>query len=139
MVVRTDQKSKCPTNYALELFGDDWSLLVLRDMIFRGKSTFSEFLSSEERVSTNILASRLKSLATGGLIQRHGSGRDSRYSLTERGIELVPVMTEIILWSLAGEADLNEPPFMKRLGKNRQKFERDLMTKLRARSASASE
>jgi DNA-binding HxlR family transcriptional regulator len=95
-------KSNCPTNYALELFGDKWSLLIIRDLMFKGKRHYNEFLDAEEKVSTSVLHERLKSLEKGGLITKH---RDNikksriRYSLTEKGIAMLPMMIDIILWS----------------------------------------
>jgi DNA-binding HxlR family transcriptional regulator len=98
-VKRTDRRSRCPINFALELFGDSWSLLIVRDLLFTGKRTFAEFAESEERISTNILSTRLKSLAKAGIIRRDGRGRATRYSLTPRGVELLPLLLDMIAWS----------------------------------------
>jgi len=95
-------RSHCPVNYGLEAFGDRWALLILRDIVFRGKRTYGEFLKSEEGFATNILASRLSQLIEAGILQREGDERDGRkdiYSLTEKGLDLVPVLFEIVLWS----------------------------------------
>ena len=100
-------RSHCPTNYALEHFGDKWSLLIIRDLMFKGKRHYNEFFESDERVSTSVLGSRLKSLEETGIIK---SGKDYikksriKYSLTKKGIALLPLMIEMILWS--GEFDL---------------------------------
>ena len=100
-------RSHCPTNYALEHFGDKWSLLIIRDLMFKGKRHYNEFFESDERVSTSVLGSRLKSLEETGIIK---SGKDDikksriKYSLTKKGIALLPLMIEMILWS--GEFDL---------------------------------
>lgn len=96
---RTDRRSDCPVNFALQLLGDSWSLLVIRDLMFKGKRTYTEFAGSEERISTNILADRLRSLVRAGLVRKEGRGRGRRYHLTEKGIDLLPVLIEIILWS----------------------------------------
>ena len=95
-------RSHCPVNFGLEMFGDKWSLLILRDIVFRGKKTYGEFLKSEEKIATNILASRLVSLENDGIIAKHGNPADARkdlYLLTEKGLDLIPLMFEMILWS----------------------------------------
>jgi DNA-binding HxlR family transcriptional regulator len=86
-------------NFAVQLLGDSWSLLVVRDLMFKGKRTYAEFAQSEERISTNILAGRLRSLVEAGLVRKQGRGRGTRYSLTEKGIDLLPVLVDMILWS----------------------------------------
>ena len=106
---RTDRRSNCPTNFALENFGDSWSLLVLRDLMFKGKRTYAEFAASEERISTNILAARLKMLVGKGLVRRDGTGKSTRYSLTARGLDLLPMMLEMILWSARHDPDTGTP------------------------------
>jgi DNA-binding HxlR family transcriptional regulator len=95
-------RSHCPVNYSLEAFGDRWALLILRDIIFRGKRTYGEFLKSEEGFATNILASRLDHLIDTGILQCEGDEKDGRkeiYSLTEKGLDLIPVIFEMVLWS----------------------------------------
>jgi DNA-binding HxlR family transcriptional regulator len=95
-------RSHCPVNYSLEAFGDRWALLILRDIVFRGKRTYGEFLKSEEGFATNILASRLAHLVEEGILRREGDKADGRretYSLTEKGLDLVPLLFEMILWS----------------------------------------
>ncbi len=96
---RTDRRSDCPTNFALQAFGDSWSLLVVRDLMFKGKPTFGEFAASEEHVATNILTDRLRTLHRSGIIRRGGTGRATRYSLTAKGVDLLPLMIELIVWS----------------------------------------
>lgn len=97
-----DLRSHCPVNYALEHFGDKWSLLIIRDLMFKGKRHYNEFFESEEKVSTSVLGDRLKSLEDSGIIVK---GQDEvkrsriKYSLTEKGIALLPVMVDMILWS----------------------------------------
>ncbi len=94
-------RSHCPVNYGLEAFGDRWALLILRDIVFRGKRTYGEFLKSEEGFATNILASRLEHLIAEGILQRevHEDGRKDVYSLTEKGLDLIPLIFEMVLWS----------------------------------------
>lgn len=95
-------RSHCPINYALEAIGDRWALLILRDIVFRGKRSYGEFLKSEEGFSTNILASRLNHLVEAGILQREGHQTDGRkdvYSLTEKGLDIIPLLFEMVLWS----------------------------------------
>jgi DNA-binding HxlR family transcriptional regulator len=95
-------RSHCPVNFGLETFGDKWALLILRDIVFRGKRTYGEFLKSEEKFATNILASRLENLISHGILQREkheADGRKDIFTLTEKGLDLIPVIFEIVLWS----------------------------------------
>jgi len=95
-------RSHCPVNFGLESFGDKWALLILRDIIFRGKKTFGEFLKSEEKFATNILTSRLEHLVNEGILTKEPLPNDSRkdsYILTQKGLDLIPVIFEIMLWS----------------------------------------
>jgi len=105
-------RSHCPINFALETFGDKWTLLVIRDLLFKGKRYYSDFLESGEGISTNILADRLKALETSGLIQKRvDPNKRSKmiYSLTEKGLGLLPVMLEITAWSKQYDSLSNAP------------------------------
>jgi DNA-binding HxlR family transcriptional regulator len=96
-------RSGCPINAAVEAFGDSWSLLVLRDVMFADRRYFRELLSgSEEGIASNILANRLKRLVNAGLLTREdaGPGRRAAYSLTEASIQLVPVFAQVGDWGL---------------------------------------
>lgn len=98
----TKLRSHCPINFALEAFGDKWALLIIRDIIFRGKRSYAEFLSSEESIATNILSVRLKKLLDDGLLRKDTDADDKRrdcYFLTEKGIDLVPIIFYMIVWS----------------------------------------
>lgn len=100
------RRSDCPVNFAVEALGDKWSLVILRDIIFWGKTTYGEFLRSDEKIATNILAGRLEYLENEGLIARAPHPTDGRtvvYSVTERGIDLVPMLIEMIAWSAKNE------------------------------------
>ncbi|HLA96145.1 MAG TPA: helix-turn-helix domain-containing protein [Pyrinomonadaceae bacterium] len=95
-------RSNCPVNFGLENFGDKWSLLIIRDIAFWGKKTYGEFLRSDEGIATNILAARLTQLEENGIVKKQPHPSDKRrdvYSLTEKGLELIPIMVEIIAWS----------------------------------------
>jgi DNA-binding HxlR family transcriptional regulator len=96
------RRSDCPINFALELFGDPWSLLIIRDIVYFGKNTYGEFLASEEGMATNILANRLAHLEHQGLLVKKLSEKDKRkeeYILTEKGLDLIPVLVEMANWS----------------------------------------
>jgi DNA-binding HxlR family transcriptional regulator len=96
------RRSDCPINFALEIFGDPWSLLLIRDIIYFGKKTYGEFLASEEGMATNILASRLAHLEHQGILVKRHSEKDKRkeeYALTEKGLDLIPVLVEMANWS----------------------------------------
>lgn len=100
------RRSDCPINFAVEVLGDRWSLLILRDIVFWGKRTYGELLGSDERIATNILASRLRHLEKEGLIERSSDLHDrrkDRYDLTESGIALIPVLVELTCWSARNE------------------------------------
>ncbi|MPR37207.1 winged helix-turn-helix transcriptional regulator [Salmonirosea aquatica] len=94
-------RSDCPLSYTLDFFGDKWSLLIIRDLILFDKSTYGEFLNSKEKIATNILADRLNMLETYGFVTKAvATDKKSKfvYSLTEKGIGLVPILVEISLW-----------------------------------------
>ena len=96
------RRSDCPINFALETFGDTWSLLIIRDIVYFGKKTYGEFLESEEGIATNILADRLAHLEQNGILVKRPSEKDKRkeeYVLTEKGLSLIPVLVEMANWS----------------------------------------
>ena len=100
------RRSDCPVNFAVETLGDKWSLVILRDMIFWGKKTYGEFLKSDEKIATNILAGRLDYLEREGLITKKRDEKDKRkdiYSVTEKAVALVPMFIEMIAWSASDE------------------------------------
>jgi len=110
------RRSKCPVTFALDRFGDKWSLLVVRDLMFRGRETYGEFLESGEGIATNVLADRLKCLETEGLIEKSRDPENKRrvlYRLTEKGLDLAPVLLEMMRWSAKYDADTGTPqPFL---------------------------
>jgi DNA-binding HxlR family transcriptional regulator len=98
-----ETRSGCPINLTLEAVGDKWSLLVLRDMIFGGKRHFRELLASEEGISSNILADRLHSLTEEDILTRADDPSHKQkviYSLTEKGIELLPILAAMSAWGV---------------------------------------
>jgi DNA-binding HxlR family transcriptional regulator len=98
---KSSSRSGCPVSTALELIGDRWSLLIVRDMMVRGYRTFREFQRAGEGIATNILADRLQKLEAGGIVVREAAANDGRsleYRLTEKGIALGPVLLELLIW-----------------------------------------
>lgn len=98
---------RCPTSLALDLFGDRWTLLVIRDLMFLGKRRYGEFMASHEGISTNILADRLHKLQQQGLIEKFpdpDSARTAVYLLTESGLDLYPIMLEIMCWGIRSDS-----------------------------------
>lgn len=94
-------RSDCPISFSLDYLGDKWVLLILRDLIFTPKKSYGDFLTSEEKIATNILADRLKLLEANGFIASTVSPEKKNkfiYRLTEKGIDLIPVIVELMIW-----------------------------------------
>ncbi len=107
-----DHRSLCPINLVLEVVGDNWSLLIVRDLMFRGHSSYQAFLRSEEGIATNILADRLLRLEQNGLISKAQDPADARkfiYALTEKGADLAPLLVEMTLFSNRHAARIDMP------------------------------
>jgi DNA-binding HxlR family transcriptional regulator len=118
------RRSGCPLNASIEMLGDRWSLLIIRDMMLRGSRTFKEFLDSYERIATNILADRLRKLISYGVITTEPDPTDGRkriYLLTEKGIALAPVMTEMVLWAADHEETGNQA-LVRLMREDKEKF-----------------
>lgn len=106
----SEWRSGCPLNASVQMLGDQWSLLIIRDMMLRGVRTYTEFLDSYEMIATNVLADRLRRLEAHGILTRERDAKDRRkqiYRLTEKGIDLGPVLTEMVLWAAAHEETEN--------------------------------
>ena len=119
-----NRRSGCPLNASVEMLGDRWSLLILRDMMLRGFRSFKEFLTSYEGIATNILADRLKKLIAYGIIttQRDATdGRKLNYVLTAKGIDLAPVLTEMVLWAARHEKTENQE-LVRTMQKDKERF-----------------
>lgn len=112
MTVRNDaRRSTCPINASLEVLGDRWSLLIVRDMLFAGARTYKDFLASEEKIATNVLANRLTKLQAAGIIvgeRDPNDGRSLLYRLTDKGLDLAPVLMELSAWGTRHED--GQPP-----------------------------
>jgi len=103
---KSNPRSGCPVSVSLERFGDRWSLLIIRDLMVRGLRTFKQFQESDEGIATNILADRLRHLAAAGIItaeRQESDGRRVNYRLTEKGIDLAPVLLELLIWGARHE------------------------------------
>ena len=106
------RRSQCPVTFALDRVGDKWSLLVVRDLMFRGRRTYGEFLESGEGIATNVLADRLKCLQAEGIIEKIRDPENKRrylYNLTEKGFDFTPLLLEMIRWSAKYDADSGVP------------------------------
>lgn len=118
------RRSGCPLNASVEMLGDGWSLLIIRDMMLRGSQSYKEFLECYEGIATNILADRLRKLVEYGIITTRADPRDGRkviYRLTQKGIDLAPVLTEMVLWAAAHE-DTGNQPLVQLMRKDKEKF-----------------
>lgn len=131
----TDPRSCCPINLALELFGDKWTLLLIRDMMFRQLTGYGDFLNSPEGISTNILANRLKQMECTGLIEKLSDPQDGKkyiYLLTERGVDLLPVMVEVVRWGMKyGEQAAMPPEVKEQIESDPEGFIRDIQAVMR--------
>lgn len=119
-----DRRSGCPLNASVEMLGDRWSLLIIRDMMLLGRRTFKEFLGSYERPASNILADRLRRLEAYGIIRAERDPSDGRkliYLLTPKGMDLAPVLTEMVLWAGKHEKTENQP-LIRLMLKDKQRF-----------------
>ena len=130
------RRSECPISYTMDIFGDKWTMLIMRDLLFYGKDSFSAFLCSDEKIATNILTDRLNVLLQEGFVTKHTAPTNRSkflYRPTEKAIGLIPILGEITLWAekynpAGAPADIAEP-----LKKNRVKALRDLKKKVEAR------
>jgi DNA-binding HxlR family transcriptional regulator len=114
---RRRRKSDCPIHFALELLGDPWTLLILRDLMLKGRSRYTEFLHAEEGIATNVLADRLARLEEDGVIRRAGAGGRAgwQYSVTPKGADLLPVLLHLIAWSAKHDPrTAADPKFVRR-------------------------
>jgi DNA-binding HxlR family transcriptional regulator len=129
---KSKRRSGCPVSISLEVFGDRWSLLIVRDMMVRGLHTFKDFLESGEGIATNMLADRLRRLEAAGIVTaepEQADGRRVNYRLTEKGIDLAPVLLELLLWGARHERTAAPCNLMAHLQKNRA----DVLAEVRRR------
>jgi DNA-binding HxlR family transcriptional regulator len=131
------KRSDCPLSQSLDVFGDKWSLLIIRDLMFSNKCTYNDFLKSAEGIATNILATRLKGLEENGIIEK-SAHPDSKakilYKLTTKGIDLLPIIMEVYIWSdkyFPIPADIKAT--IKEAKKDKDKFVRQVSKELKTK------
>jgi DNA-binding HxlR family transcriptional regulator len=116
-------RSDCPVSFALDFFGDRWTLLVVRDLI-QGKKFYKDFRGSKEGIATNILSDRLKKLENNGIIESKVFEQlktQKEYSLTEKGKDLIPIIVEMMLWSNTYQEGLDiSPAFLQKADTDKQ-------------------
>src|SRR5438876_9247333 len=121
---KANRRSERPLNASVEMLGDRWSLLIIRDMMLRGSRSYKEFLECYEGIATNILADRLRKLVAYGIVTTEPDPADGRkriYLLTTKGIDLAPVLTEMVLWAAAHE-DTGNQALVGQMRADKQKF-----------------
>lgn len=120
------RKTGCPIAYALDTFGDRWTLLIIRDMVLRGAKTYGEFIEAGEGIATNVLADRLRRLEAEGIIRKSRDPENRRkfnYAPTKKGLGLIPVMIEMILWSAKYDPNTAAPKkVLKKIRSDREGF-----------------
>ena len=122
---KSKRRSGCPVSISLEIFGDRWSLLIIRDLMVRGFRTFRQFQQSGEGVATNILADRLRKLQMAGIIAAETDKTDGRklnYRLTEKGIDLAPVLLDLLIWGARHERTAAPCSLIAEMAKNREEI-----------------
>ena len=127
------RRSGCPISYALDIFGDKWTLLIIRDMLFKQKRRYGQFAESEEKIATNILADRLTKLEVEGLVTRQTdpeNGRQIVYALTSKALDLAPMLIEMILWSAKYDPDTAaDRGFVRKAKKDREPLVKDVKSR----------
>lgn len=122
---KVKRRSGCPVSISLEMLGDRWSLLIIRDLMVRGYRTFKDFQGSSERIATNILADRLRKLEAGGIVSAQKEKTDGRrinYRLTEKGIDLAPVLLDLLVWAARHEETGAPCAVIDNMEKNREQI-----------------
>lgn len=119
------RRSGCPISIALELLGDAWSLLIVRDLMFKDRRTYNDFLTGGEGIASNILADRLRKLEAAGVIEKRRDPGDARrfvYRLSPKGMDLGPVLVELVIWSARHESTDAPPTVVRRMRSDREGF-----------------
>jgi DNA-binding HxlR family transcriptional regulator len=132
------RRSGCPVSISLERFGDRWSLLIIRDLMVRGFRTFKEFEESGEGIATNILADRLRNLETAGIITaevEQTDGRRVNYRLTRKGVDLAPVLLELLIWGARHEETGAPCALIAKMAKNRGRVLKEVRRRWRERDS----
>lgn len=130
-------RSGCPISIALELLGDAWTLLIVRDLMFKDRRTYNDFLNGGEGIASNILADRLRKLEDANIIEKQRDPKDARrfiYRLSPKGIDLAPVLVELVIWSARHEQTDAPPPAVRSMRADREKFLADVRRRWRGNS-----
>jgi DNA-binding HxlR family transcriptional regulator len=130
------RRSRCPVSCTLDILGDKWSLLVIRDLLFTESRRFGDFAAADEGMATNVLAERLERLECEGLIRREPDPADGRkflYGLTPKGLDLAPLIVEMVIWAARYEDTAAPTALVREMERDRRKF----IQGLRARWAHA--
>lgn len=121
--------------FALDTFGDRWSLVIIRDLIFRDGETYGDFLGQAEKIATNVLADRLRTLEADGVIRKFRDPDNRRrniYRLTEKGLALAPIILEMVQWSAKYDSNTNVPDrLLKKIRNDREDFLQELRARVR--------
>lgn len=129
------RRSGCPISFALDLLGDRWTLLILRDLVFKDKGSYGELLASEEGIATNILADRLQRLECAGILRKGKVPRTTgrgRYELTEKGLGLVPILVDLAVWGGRNDPHTAAPQaFLERAERDREGLLAEIVAHLR--------
>ena len=129
-------RSNCPLSSSLDIFGDKWSLLIIRDVMMKGKVSYGEFLTSDEKIATNILANRLSTLESEKILIKEVSPTNKskyEYSLTQKGADLLPILVEIADWGTKYNENTRESELGKRIAGKKEKFLKEVSQKLQKR------
>jgi DNA-binding HxlR family transcriptional regulator len=130
------KRSDCPISCSLDVIGDKWSLLIIRDVMLRGKMSYSEFLNSEEGIATNILVSRLNTLEAEEILVREVAPANKSkyiYSLTQKGVDLVPIIIELMDWGAKYNKNCPRKELGQRIKKDKAAVVRELMEILKSK------
>ena len=131
-------RSGCPVSIALEVFGDRWSLLIVRDMMIRGSSSFKDFQNAGEGIASNVLASRLRALQAAKIITAErdfDDGRRIEYRLTSKGIDLAPALLELLIWGARHENTGVPCAAIERLARHREELLAEVRRRWRQRDS----
>lgn len=134
---RRQPRSSCPISIALELIGDAWSLLIVRDLMFKERRTFNDFLTGGEGIASNILSDRLRRLEGANIIEKRRDPQDARrflYRLSSKGIALAPVLVELVIWSARHEKTDAPPQVVRSMRADQKKFVAEVRRKWRGTS-----
>lgn len=134
---RRGARSRCPLHLALEVLGDRWTLLVLRDLMLKDRDTFKAMLEAEEGIATNILSDRLARLEAEGIVERRADAADARrvrYRLTGKGVDLAPVLVEMMVWSATYHDTAAPPEEIREMRNNRARYLKGVKAKVAAKA-----